>query len=109
MMTIEIYNSTSDFAENKDIARNLRIEKIQPELKIGNSVTINFAGVTSATQSFVHALISEVIRVYGVDILEKLVFKNCNSKIQTIIEIVVEYVQDGIFTEDYEKIALNKK
>jgi hypothetical protein len=102
MKTLELYNYTSDFAENKDTARKLRLEEIEPELNIGNAITIDFQNVTSATQSFIHALISQIIRDKGVDILEKLLFKNCNDKIQTIIEIVVEYVQDGIFTEDDE-------
>ncbi len=100
MKEILLYKYSSDFAENKDIARKLRLEDIEPELKVNNVVTIDFEGVTSATQSFIHALISQTIRDFGVDVLEKLTFKNCNEKIQTVIEIVVEYVQDGIFTED---------
>jgi hypothetical protein len=102
MKKIELFQSSSDFAENKDIARNLRIDIIEPELAKGNSIIIDFDKVSTATQSFIHALISETIRKYGVDILDKLQFKNCNNKIKTIIEIVVEYVQDGIFTEDDE-------
>jgi hypothetical protein len=102
MKIIPLHNYSSDFAENKDIARKLRLEEIEPELKKDNEVTIDFNKVTSATQSFIHALISQTIRDYGVDVLEKLNFKNCNEQIQTVIEIVVEYVQDGIFTEDDE-------
>ncbi|MCY1560122.1 hypothetical protein D9M68_972230 [compost metagenome] len=63
---------------------------------------MDFKGVTSATQSFIHALISQTIRNFGVEILNKIEFKNCEIKVQTIIEIVVDYVQDGIFTEDDE-------
>jgi hypothetical protein len=102
MKLILLHDYSSDFAENKDIARKLRLEVIEPELKKDNEVTIDFNKVTSATQSFIHALISQTIRDYGVDVLERLNFKNCNKQIQTVIEIVVEYVQDGIFTEDDE-------
>ncbi|MEZ4777052.1 MAG: STAS-like domain-containing protein [Bacteroidia bacterium] len=102
MKIIPLHNYSRDFAENKDIARNLRLEEIEPELKKESEVTIDFDKVTSATQSFIHALISQTIRDYGVDVLERLNFKNCNEQIQTVIEIVVEYVQDGIFTEDDE-------
>lgn len=101
-MEIQIYDYSSDFAENKDVARQLRIETIEPNLKEGNDVILNFENVTSATQSFIHALVSQTLRDFGVDILDKLQFRNCNDKVQTIIEIVVEYVQDGIFTEDDE-------
>jgi F0F1-type ATP synthase membrane subunit a len=100
MIYVSISDYTDDFAEDKDIARDLRKEQIQPALNRKEKVTIDFRNVSSATQSFIHALISEVIRVYGIDILEEISFQNCNSRIQTIIEIVVEYVQDGIFTDD---------
>lgn len=99
-MELKIYEYSSDFAENKDVARQLRLEKIEPTLKKGSDVILNFDCVTSATQSFIHALVSQTLRDFGVDILDRLQFKNCNDKVQTIIEIVVEYVQDGIFTED---------
>ncbi|MCD8740610.1 STAS-like domain-containing protein [Mucilaginibacter roseus] len=100
MKTIFIYKYTNDFAENKDIARDLRINKIQPELDKNGRIKIDFDKVGSATQSFVHALISEVIRTYGIQILDNIHFENCNSRVQKIIEIVVEYVQDGIFDND---------
>lgn len=103
MKKILLFEYTGDFAENKDIAKNLRIDIIEPEMKIGNKVTIDFDNVTSATQSFIHALISEVIRVFGVDIIDNLLFKNCNDQIKTIIRIVIEYVQDGIFTNPDDK------
>ena len=103
MKTITLFKLTGDFADNKDLARKLRIEQIEPELDKGNNLIIDFENITSATQSFIHALISAVIRKYNVDILNKISFKNCNSKVQTIIEIVVEYVQDGIFADDIEE------
>jgi F0F1-type ATP synthase membrane subunit a len=103
MTQILIYDYTNDFAENKDIARDLRKNQIQPALDKKEKVTIDFKNVSSATQSFIHALISEVLRIYGIAVLEDLIFQNCNSRIQTIIEIVVEYVQDGIFTDDEDE------
>jgi hypothetical protein len=102
-MEIQIFQHTDDFAENKDVARQLRLEQIEPNLRKGTEVIIDFKNVTSATQSFVHALVSQTLRDFGVDILDVLKFKNCNDKVQTIIEIVVEYVQDGIFTNDEDE------
>ena len=103
MTSIKIYDYTGDFAENKDSAKNLRQTFIEPVLKQKGKITLDFKGVTSATQSFIHALISQTIRNFGVDILNEINLKNCESKVQTIIEIVVDYVQDGIFTEDDEE------
>lgn len=97
-MTIPIYPLTGDFAENKDIARQIRIDNIEPAIAKGKKVTLDFGGVTSATQSFIHALISNAIRTYGIDSLDLLQFKNCNERVKTIVLIVVEYVQDGINT-----------
>lgn len=99
MKSIELFYKTGDFAEDKDVARTIRINEIDPEIKNNKIVQLNFAGVTSATQSFIHALISQVIRDNGVTALDKIQFKNCNSRVKAIVEIVVEYVQDGIFTE----------
>ena len=98
MKSITLFEVVSDFAENKDIARDLRTKVIEPELQNGKSVILDFQGVNSATQSFVHALISNTIKTFGVNVLDRLSFKNCNDQIKTIIGIVVDYVQDGMNT-----------
>lgn len=99
MKAIKILDYTGDFAENKDSARKIRIDFIDPLIERGENITLNFNGITSATQSFIHALISQTIRKYGVGSLELIHFKDCNDRVKTIIEIVIEYVQDGIFMD----------
>lgn len=94
-MEINLFEVTGDFAENKDVARELRIEKIMPSLKLGENVILNFKGVNSATQSFIHALLSEVIRQEGIQVLDKIEFRNCNDAIKRIIEIVSDYMQQA--------------
>ena len=81
------------FAENKDLARDIRLNKIIPTLEQKEKVVLDFKGITSTTQSFIHALISDLIRKYGNDVLDDIFFKNCNEQIQKIITIVVEYMQ----------------
>jgi hypothetical protein len=93
MITIKLKPTTGSFAENKDIAKNLRIKKINPALKKGDDVELDFYGIDSTTQSFIHSLISQLIRHYGADVLEKIHFKNCNDTVQKIIEIVTDYMQ----------------
>lgn len=93
-MEIKLYSLVGAFAENKDIAKDIRINKIIPSLENGEEVTLDFNKVKSATQSFVHALISDVIRRNGIKILDRLYFRNCNDTIKKIIEIVIEYMQD---------------
>ncbi|MBU3913415.1 MAG: STAS-like domain-containing protein [Nanoarchaeota archaeon] len=93
-MEIKLYEYVGTFAENKDIAKDIRINKIIPSLENSEEITLDFDKVKSATQSFVHALISDVIRKNGIKILDRVYFKNCSDTIKKIIEIVIEYMQD---------------
>ena len=85
-----------DFAENKDIAKKLRIEKIMPALSKQNEVVLDFVGVTGATQSFIHALISDPIRELQDIAFDKLFYKNTNDDIREIISIVYRYMQESL-------------
>lgn len=95
MKTIYLKELVGDFAENKDIARDIRINTLTPIISRGEKVTVDFSNVSGATQSFIHALISELFRVYGNGILSLISFKNCNSTIQKVITIVTEYMQEA--------------
>lgn len=95
MITIKLKPLVGTFAENKDIARDLRIAELSPALARGEEVAVDFSGITGATQSFIHALISEPLREYGSDVLDKIQFKNCDVAIQKIITIVTDYMQES--------------
>lgn len=94
MKEIKLYRKTGDFAGNKDVAKEIRIKEILPFIRKEDKIVLDFSGVEEATQSFVHALISDVIRQEGAKVLDKLFFKNCNSKVQNIISTVTEYMQE---------------
>jgi hypothetical protein len=94
-MEIKIKKLAGTFAENKDRARDIRLTKIIPALDKKETIILDFAGVDGATQSFVHALISDIIRKYGAEVLERISFKNCNETVKKIINIVVEYMQES--------------
>ena len=94
MTTIVLHPRAGSFAENKDTAQDIRRDEIVPALDRGEEVTLDFDGVDSATQSFVHALISDLIRKYGNDVLDRMYFKSCNETVQKIINIVVDYMQE---------------
>ena len=95
MKRIDIRAHAGAFAENKDIARELRLSEIIPALDKNEGVILDFAGVDATTQSFIHALISDLLRKYGSDVLDHIEFKSCNATIQKIIGIVVDYMQEG--------------
>lgn len=94
--TIKLSMLINDFAENKDIAKKIRVEKIIPGLKAGNEVVLDFDGINGATQSFIHALISDPIRKLKSVAIENLVFKNANPDIREIISIVYRYMQESL-------------
>lgn len=92
-ITVEMLTFTGSFAENKDMARKLRLDMIRRALSQGASVVLDFTGIESTTQSFIHALISELIREFGIDVLDSLVFKGCNESVKSLVSIVTEYMQ----------------
>ncbi|MBI2546634.1 STAS-like domain-containing protein [Candidatus Woesearchaeota archaeon] len=93
MIYIKLFERVGSFAEDKDIARAIRTEEILPYLE-EKQVTLDFENIEGATQSFIHALISDLIRKKGIEVLDKIFFKNCNETVKGIIGIVVEYMQD---------------
>ena len=94
MNTINIFRRAGSFAENKDVARDIRLQKIIPILEKQQNIILDFMGVESATQSFVHTLISDLFRLYGDDVLGRIQFKSCNKTVQSIISIVTSYMQE---------------
>lgn len=95
MITIHLLPIVGVFAEDKDLARSIRLSQIIPALNNGEDVILDFQGIDAATQSFVHALISDLIRNYGSRIIDNISFKSCNETVQKIIGIVVEYMQES--------------
>ena len=95
MKRIEVRAHAGAFAENKDIARDLRLQEIVPALERKEDVVIDFARVDAVTQSFIHALISDLLRKYGGAVLDRIEFKSCNDTVKKIITIVADYMQEG--------------
>ena len=96
MKLISIFDYTGTFAENKDVASNIRIQEITQFLDNKEEVILDFEKVDMATQAFIHALISDILRKFGNDALDYISFKSCNETIEKIINIVVEYMQEGL-------------
>ena len=96
MISINLFECAGEFAEDKDVAKDIRVQQLLPAVSKGNEVVIDFNGVELATQSFIHALVSDLIRTYGIDIIDLLVFKGCNRTVRTIINVVIDYMQDTV-------------
>ena len=54
--------------------------------------------VSGVTQSFVHALISDLFRKYGSGVLDKISFKACNEKVRKIVSMVTDYMQECYYS-----------
>jgi hypothetical protein len=80
-------------AEDKDAARQLRTRRILPALRRHEEVVLDFSDVRLATQSYIHALISEAVRRYGDQALELLRFEGCDDDVKHVILAVVRYTQ----------------
>ena len=93
-ITIKLLPIVGAFAENKDAAREVRLNKIEPALAKGKNVILDFQGIDGATQSFIHSMISQVIRDHGSDVIERIFFRECSEDVKAIVNIVVNYMQE---------------
>ena len=100
---IKMQQMVGNFAENKDIAKQVRVEQIMPALSKGKEVVIDFDGVSGATQWFIHALISDPIREFRDVAYTNLVFKNANDDVRAIISIVYRYMQESLSGEENDQ------
>ena len=96
MEIIKMQELVGDFAENKDVAKEIRLERLLPALEKGRAVTFDFDGVTGATQSFIHALVSDALRKYPDVVYDNVFYRNANEEIQKIITIVYRYMQESL-------------
>lgn len=91
---IRLNDLIGSLAEDKDVARKLRQDKLWPHIKNGDEVVLDFEGVEDITQSFAHALLSELIRETQGEVLDLIYFKNCNETVKIIINMVTDYMTD---------------
>jgi hypothetical protein len=92
---IQLTASSTGFAEDKEVAKDIRVNQILPALKNGETVILDFGSVSYATQSYIHALIGEPLRRYRDEALQHLEFKNCSPQLKSLVELVVDYSLGG--------------
>ncbi len=88
---LRLFQYVGDFAEDKDWAAVFRDQAVRPVLERGDKIILDFEKITLTTQSFVHALISDILRTEGENVLDRIEFKNCVAGVKGIIETVVQY------------------
>ena len=95
-ITVPLHKYVGDFAENKDAAKKIRTETVIPRLAAGDEVIFDFDGISGATQSFIHALLSEPIRMFQDVAYKNLYYIHANRSTQEIIAIVYRYMQESL-------------
>lgn len=95
MRYVRLADRVGTFAEDKDAAAQIRREELLPALDRAEPIELDFAEITLTTQSFIHALLSQALRMYGEDALKHIKFKNCATAPRGIIETVVQYVLEA--------------
>lgn len=95
-MIIKLFPLTGTFAANKDTAQKVRLKKMLPSLDKKQKVILDFSGIDGATQSFIHALISDPIRKHGATFFDLVAFRHCVPVVQKIITIVTDYMQESL-------------
>lgn len=95
-MEIKLVDKVGNYAENKDVARDVRRNYIMPALARDEDIVLDFSGVAGATQSFIHALISDPIRQYRETAFSNLCYKNANNSVKKIISVVYHYMQESL-------------
>jgi hypothetical protein len=101
-MKIIMFNIVGDFGEDKDAAAKIRRNDIEPCVQRKETIILDFDDVSLVTQSFIHALISNILRVHGEGSLDYLDFKNCSEVVQGIISTVVQYSLDTAGNDEQE-------
>jgi len=106
---VRVNAGVNGFAEDKDSAKELRKEVIMPSLLANKTVVLNFCGVTSSTQSFVHALIAEPLQKIGEGVLGRLEFRSCAPQVKNLVELVVDYSLGGFSTGSPMQVGTGPK
>jgi len=95
-VVVGLRKEAGEFAENKDIARDIRIQKIFPALQSGTTLVLDFSGVSGATQSFVHALIAAPVRAFPDQFYDLVLFKSCTQAVKEIVTTVSDYLDESM-------------
>jgi hypothetical protein len=81
-------------AEDKDVARKIGSHVVLRAMAASQRIHFDFTGIGLATQSFVHACLSEAIRKYGRVGLKRMTFHGCAPAVRSVINTVVSYSLD---------------
>jgi hypothetical protein len=93
---LRLHDEIGSFAANGTMGNQLRKDKVEPHWDKSEKITLNFEGVSSMTDSFVHAFVGNIAEAHPDDFREKLRFTNCSSLVKTFIKSALQMAQNRI-------------
>ena len=93
IVTAVIPRTETNLAEDKNAAELMRKDTIIPALRSNKPLQLDFGGVQITTQSFIHALLAEPLRLFGPDhFTGRIFFARASTQVKQVLKIVVQHV-----------------
>ena len=94
-VVVRVAPDASTLAQNKVRAEEIRRTEILPGLRRGENVSLDVSGVSLTTQSYMHALLAEVLRELGAEGTPgRLYVVAASGQVKQVVRIVVGYILD---------------
>lgn len=87
---VSIFNYFGSYAENKDMAKTIRDEKIIPEIKNNKKIILDFDNVKQAPHSFLNALLATSISELGMQSYKRIKYINETREIKGTLEYIFD-------------------
>ena len=87
---LHIKNYFGGYAEDKGEAINYRDKYLVAVAKEGKEIILDFADVVNSPHSFLNALLSIPIKVYGMNAYKKIKIKNAQPNIRETIDFILD-------------------
>ena len=88
--TVSIQKYFGKYAENKDLAKKLRDEKLLPALAENKKLIIDFADVIFATDGVLTAMLATPIQRLGLPAYKKIKVINVASDIRVMLDFIFD-------------------
>ena len=85
-----IFDEFGSFASNGDEASIFRFSNIEPALARGESVVMDFAGVTNMTSSFANGLVATLRLHFPAEFSTRVRFRNCCPAVRVLVSAAID-------------------
>jgi hypothetical protein len=90
VLYISVRNYFGTYAEDKDLAKKIRDEKLLPALAENKTLTIDFENIISAPHSLLNAMLATPIRQLGLAAYKKIKVINVSPDIRVTLDFIFD-------------------